>query len=177
MQVFKNKISFLLIIGLLIISSCKKETIETLKSSGTPVYVVDTNAVYTSANQKTRIKSPAQFLSILYADFFAKSLPTDELINLSTLSSSIGDKSMYFEMIIDNYLSSSPNHPKILIPTDTEMRQDIPKFVRATYLRFFARIPTQLELFKVKQLIEQDSKMSPINVYKAFALSTEYNYY
>jgi hypothetical protein len=85
----------------------------------------------------------------------------------------IGDKQVADNLIINNYVNSSG----VNIPSDSDMRNDIPKFVEETYLRFFLRKPTPYEAKFMKEAIESDPGLTPKLIYEAFAQSNEYKFY
>ncbi|MCX6351603.1 MAG: hypothetical protein NTX03_07065 [Bacteroidetes bacterium] len=172
MRAFKRNILLAFLLAF-VFASCKKETTEKKQTIvyDNVIYHVDTIPVYKSAAEKTRQKTANQYYSILYSDLFQKSIPSKELADLTQLSLSIGDKKLVNEMMIKNYLITA------IIPTDAEMRKDIDKFINLTYLKFYLRKPTQLELYFFRDMITNDTKVTPTNIYTSFTLSNEYLYY
>jgi hypothetical protein len=162
----------LLILACLIISSCKKKIIQD-KVYDNIIYDVGNVKLYQSAADKKRIKTPTQFISIMYADLFQKSITTQELNDLSVLYSTEGDKGLMTEMLVSNYMNSSA----IKMPSNSDMRNDIDKFLNETFIRFYLRNPTSYEKYYFKNLIQNDANVTPELVYSSFALSDEYWFY
>lgn len=151
---------------------CKKEiTQQTIYDN--VIYEVNPVTVYASSAEKTKQKSPEQFISILYSNLTNKTIPGDDLNNLSELSLSFGDKELMNQVMLENFLGN----PGIDIPTNDEMRSNPDAFVNETYLKFFLRIPTAYENYFLKDLISKDEGITPEMVYAAFAQSNEYLFY
>ena len=158
---------------LFLIASCKKDN-EIIKDViYVPVYEVDSVLLYTSSAQKTKQKTLSQFISILYADLFQSSIPSSELNDIGELYVSIGDKQLFTEMLTSNYMNISG----VKIPSKTEMNNDIDQFITDTYVRFYLRMPTELERYYLDQQIQGDSDLTPELIFFSFALSNEYWYY
>ena len=170
MQVSKK--IFLLLLVVCIFASCKKQIVQD-KTYGNVIYDIGNVVLYQSAAQKTRQKTPTQFLSILYADLFQKSIPSNELNDLSILFLANSDKGMINEMLVNNYLKTSG----VKMPTNAAMRVDLDKFIDQTFIRFYLRYPTSYEKFYLKNRIQQDANITPEIVYSSFVLSDEYWFY
>ena len=156
------------------LSACKKEThLQTREVNDYTVFEVNSEKVYNSSAEKTKQKSAAQYLSSLYNNLFNKSLPQDELIQMSEIRTAMGDKQMADELFVNSFI----NRNGVQVPSDSEMRSDIKKFVEETYLRFFLRDPTPYELIEMIRLIEEDPEITPEMVYQGFAISNEYKFY
>ena len=84
-----------------------------------------------------------------------------------------GDQILARQLIISNFMGK----PGVIMPTNTEMRADIPKFVEETFIRFYIRRPTEAEKAYLSESINTDPRLTPELVYFAFALSDEYMYY
>ena len=69
------------------------------------------------------------------------------------------------------------NQPGVILPSNAEMRADIPKFITNTYKKFLVREPTVAELAYFKTYIENNPNVTPELVYVAFATSNEYKFY
>jgi hypothetical protein len=165
---------YVLAILLLSFSACKKETYITTETVvDNYIYGVENESLYLSSAEKTKQKSPEQYISILYANLFQQSIPGTILAELSEVRLANGDKQLVDELILNNYVNSG----SVIIPTDSEMRADINGFIEATYLRFFLRKPTPYELFELAKEIENDPDLNPELIYQGFALSNEYKYY
>ena len=171
MQVFK-KTHFIVLASLFILSSCKKEVEETIIYSNV-IYGVNDVKVYTSNAEKTKQKSPELLLSIMYSDIFNQGISTNKLLEISELSTSNGDKTMFIEMVFSQFLSD----PLANVPTNAQMRADLDLFIEESYIRFFQRKPSKYEKIYLKSLISGDSNITVENVFTSFVLSNEYYFY
>ena len=168
-----KKLYFLLLL-LMPFVSCKKEiTVNKEQIVNNVIYELNPQVVYQSSSEKTKQKTAEQFLSILYANLFQTAIPQDDLIELSDLRLSNGDKAAIDELIINSFI----NDANVIVPTNAIMRADIDAFVEATYVRFYLRQPTAYEAYYLKNEIEGDTDLTPRLVYTSFALSNEYKYY
>lgn len=138
-------------------------------------YIYDVNEVVTqSVNaEKKTLKSNQQYLAILYANLFQKSLSSKDLAQLMDVIESVGDKETVKEVIISSFM----NDPAKIIPTDAEMRADIDQFISDTYVRFLVRNPSEAEKTWFRNFILSDPNVTPELVYMSFSLSDEYNFY
>lgn len=154
--------------------SCKKEILQEVLYDNI-IYYVDTVAVYESGLDKDRLKTPLQFISSVYSNLYFSSIPTNILDNLVVYRLSIGDKNLVNEMIINAMLED----PIVLVnvPTNEEMRDNVDEFISTTYLRFFLRYPTEYEEYILREMINNDPDMLPTDIYRAFLLSNEYQFY
>ncbi len=159
-----NKIAIISLITVSIFA-CKKE-------KSTKYEVVDQSAYDINLN-KSKPKTESQYISIIYANLFQNALPINKLIATQNVIQSVGDRSLVYEIILSNYM----NTPGTVIPTDAEMRADLDKFIIETYVRFYLRIPTELEKSYFRNFISSDPKVSPELVYISFAASDEYLFY
>lgn len=163
----KTKIYLILYLFLAItFGSCKKEKVEYQ-------YGVNNETLVPSNVNKTRLKTNDQYISILYANLFQKALSSNNLFTISQCFDSVGDQILARQVLIANLLK----RPGVIIPSKTEMTNDIDKFITDTYIRFYVRKPTESEKEFLKQSISTDPNMTPELVYMAFALSDEYMYY
>jgi hypothetical protein len=139
------------------------------------IYQIDTIAVYESISEKTKLKTPIQFVSTLYANLYYQPIPSQLLTDLSLIRLSNGDKGIVNDLIIASFI----NNPQVQssIPSESEMHADGPKFIKETYLRFLLRYPTAYEAYNLEQLIISDELLGPESIYRAFMLSKEYQYY
>lgn len=174
MQVSKLFIAITLFAGTFVASSCKKDIIQEVVYDNI-IYDVDTVAVYQSNDEKTRLKSPLQYISGLYSNLYLSSIPSTVLDKLVIYRLSYGDKTMVNEMILNAMLQD----PEVLsnLPDDDEMRDDVEGFVDACYLRFYLRNPTEYEAYVLTDMINADADMTVVDVYRAFLLSNEYMFY
>lgn len=173
MQVSKSVIG-LACVSLAILSSCKRE-IEQQVIYDNIIYEIDTVPVYQSNAEKDRLKSPLQYISGLYSNLYLSSIPSNVLDNLVIYRSSVGDKTLVNEMILNAMLQS----PDVLetLPEDDEMRDDVEAFVEESYLRFYLRKPSAYESYAMTEMIDSDPDMTVVDVYRAFLLSNEYMFY
>jgi len=171
---WRHSILLLLLAALPFLESCKKEqeVIQNVTYDNT-LYDVDTLSLYESNLDKSKQKTGSQYISILYSDLFDRTISSNELLNLSELQLSIGDKQLANELII----SSGTNQPDVIMPTDQEMRANVDRFVENTYVRFYLRKPTKYEKHALREMIINDPGLTPELIYTAFATSNEYLFY
>ena len=152
----------------LLLSACQREP---------DLYIYEVNPVesapVSTAGDKGQLKTDEQFISILYASLFQQALSASELIQITELIQSIGDKETAYEVIISNWMNS----PAINLPTEADMRNDLDGFIVNTYQKFYVRQPTQAETEFFRNYINSDPNITPELVYLSFALSNEYLYY
>ena len=157
----KMLLFFILIIFL---NSCKKDD---------PIYEINQiNASSYNAN-KNKLKSPSQYISILYANLFQKALAPNELVEITRCIESVGDKELVHEVIISNFM----NKDDVTIPSDSLMRADLDLFLEETYKRFFVRDITEAEREFFLNFFASHPNISAEMVYTAFSLSNEYQFY
>ncbi|HAP00671.1 MAG TPA: hypothetical protein DCQ93_01990 [Bacteroidetes bacterium] len=152
--------------------SCKKEIVQN-NIYDNVYYEVTPQVLYENNAQKNKQKTSLQYISILYTDLFNQSIPSSNLVDLSELILSIGDKGIANDMILQRMLTL----PGLQIPTQAQMQADMDGFISATYQRFYLRNPTAYEKIYLKNLILADSSLTPQIIYMAFALSNEYIFY
>ena len=75
---------FLLLVLITVFAACKKTVIQDHVYDNV-IYDVGKTVVYQSSAQKTRQKTPTQFISILYSDLFQNSIQTKEQKSEQTL--------------------------------------------------------------------------------------------
>ena len=145
-------------------ASCKKED---------PIY--DVNQIQsTSYNaNKNKLKSPAQYISILYANLFQKALSANELVEITRCIESIGDKEVAHEIVLSNFMNQSG----VTLPSDSLMQSDLNTFLEETYKRFYVRDITEAEREFFLNFFESHPDLSAEMVYYAFSLSNEYQFY
>ncbi len=148
-------------------SSCKK------KNNTTYDYGVNTVDVLPNNVNKTRLKTTDQYVAILYANLFQKALSSNQLFEISNCFESVGDQILARQILIANLMKKTG----VIIPSDAQMKADLPKFIEDTYVRFYVRTPTETEKEYLKQMILGDPNITAELVYFAFALSNEYMYY
>lgn len=146
-------------------SSCKKEK--------TFVYDVNTVDIEQNVSDKSNVKSTYEFISIAYSDLMGKSISQADLVKLNTVYTSFGDNKLIEDMIIRNFLKL----PGVAIPTETEMRNDVSKFVTDAYKKFLNRNPDEFEKYYMKNIIQADTSITPELLYYSMMTSNEYRYY
>ena len=163
---FKRMKKVILILGTIFISisSCKKDE---------PIY--DINQIQSNSYNanKTKLKTPGQYISILYANLFQKALSANELVEITRCIESVGDKEIVHEVIISNFM----NKEEVTIPSDSLMRVDLNSFIEETYKRFYVRDITEAEREYFLNFFESHPNVSSEMVYTAFSLSNEYQFY
>lgn len=165
LPVSKLKIVLFMSVLFCFISCKKKDT--------TYEYAVNNETILPSNVSKTRLKTSDQYVSILYANLFQKSLSSNNLFAISQCFESVGDQILARQVFISNLMKK----PGVIIPTTAQMNADIEKFITDTYVRFYVRYPTEGEKTYLKQFIQADPNITPELVYISFALSDEYMYY
>jgi hypothetical protein len=157
------KYSLLLATMAMLFTACKKEYI----------FGVDDVDVVQNSASKNNVKTTTEFVSIAYSDIFGSTVPQTYLTKLSLAYLAFGDKKLVEDIIIKNML----NAPGVQLPTQQTMLADVDLFINNTYKKFYNRTPSEFELWKMKQLIQADSTITPELVYYAFLTSDEYRYY
>ena len=162
MQIFTK---LLLIFGLLIaLNSCQKDIYEIYEINGVEVLPVNAH--------KNKAKTDAQYISILYTNFFQVPIGPNKLLEALNAIRSIGDKQIAYDMIVSKYLNQSPD-----LPSKADMDADPEGFIRDTYSRFLTRQPTEAELAWMLNFLKSNPSLTPDLVYVAFATSNEHYYY
>ena len=153
----------LLAFSFLVSNSCKKETI----------YGVTDTPVLDNSADKDKLKSEEQFVAIVNVNLFQVPMSSNELLEVTNLIASIGDKQAIHEVVVSNMMNESD----VLIPSVQEMRDDPEAFVNETYRRFMIRFPSELEKTWMLNYIEANDDVTPELIYFGFASSNEYNFY
>lgn len=166
MRSFNYSIFLFILFGVFVFTSCSRNKSER-------EYGVVDKRVQGSIISKTRLKTEAQYLSILSTDLTQLPISPLRLNRAIRVLNSIGDRETANEIIISNYMNS----PDIMLPDESYMRQHTEKFIRETYVKFFVRYPSEAEIAFFVQFIKSNPKLSVEMVYTAFAASTEYMYY
>ena len=148
----------------MILSSCKKED---------PIYDINQIQSQSYNANKNKLKSPSQYISILYANLFQKALSANELVEITRCIESVGDKELVHEVIISNFM----NEKFVIIPSDSLMRADLNLFIEETYKRFYVRDITEAEREYFLNFFELHPEITSEMVYTAFSLSNEYQFY
>lgn len=129
--------------------------------------------VRSTSVDKNRLKTEAQYVSILNTDLTQKPITPVMLYKYVRVLESIGDRELASEIIVSNLV----NDPNLKIPSDAYMREDLDKFIEETYVKFFIRYPTEAEKAYFKGYIGENPKITAEMVYSSFVLSAEYMFY
>lgn len=156
---------FAAVVFLVMQTSCNKEK--------RYIYQVQDQELYQSAAQKQNLKTTDQFISIAYSHLFGISITNNELNQYNVSLQALGDKATMQDMIVKSMI----NRSGVQLVTNTAMRADIPTFVEETYLRFYNRKPNEFERWKMKDLIEKGTDITPKMIYYSMMTSDEYRYY
>ncbi|MFN5217736.1 MAG: hypothetical protein ACK5CL_03125 [Sphingomonadales bacterium] len=151
--------------SVVIFAGCKKEK--------TVTYGVNDKVVYEDKSLKTKRKSDAEYISILYTNLYQVPISPTQLYKTQNVIYSIGDRNVANEMVLSNYFNTST----LKIPKDSEMRADVAAFVEKCYKRFFLRYPSEGEKTFFINYINSNPNVSVEMVYTAFSVSDEYQYY
>src|SRR5437762_689269 len=89
-RIFPLSLPLLLSISLFL-CSCKKDVIQKVIYDNT-IYGVTPVNLYSSNADKTKQKSPEQFVSILYSNLTNQTIPADALNHIAEVNYSFGDK-------------------------------------------------------------------------------------
>jgi hypothetical protein len=165
MQALNKNLFFLLLIFGFSVLSCKKEK--------QIIYGVEDVEVKKDGANKQYLKSTIEFISIAYSDIFNSTIPQNKLADLNLAYLAFGDKKLIESIIIKNFLKQNGAS----IPSNTEMRADIKKFIRNTYRKFYNRNPDEYEEWYLEGIIKDDSQITSEIIYFAFLTSNEYRYY
>ncbi|MBM3919669.1 MAG: hypothetical protein FJ347_00405 [Sphingomonadales bacterium] len=136
-------------------------------------YGVNDKVVYEDKSLKTKRKSDAEYISILYTNLYQVPISPTRLYKTQNVVYSIGDRNVANEMVLSNYFNTST----LKIPKDSEMRADVAAFVEKCYKRFFLRYPSEGEKTFFINYINSNPNVSVEMVYTAFSVSDEYQYY
>ena len=136
-------------------------------------YQVNAANIYETKAQKFKAKNEAEYISILYTNLYQKAIDPMILFQAQSVLYSIGDQNVAKEMLLSGYF----NNPNIKIPSDAEMRKDIPTFITDTYKRFYLRYPTEAEKMYFTNYIKNNQTVTVEMIYTAFSTSDEYSFY
>jgi hypothetical protein len=136
-------------------------------------YQVNSAYIYESKAQKFKNKNEAEYISILYTSLYQKAIDPMELFQAQSVLYSIGDQNVAKEMLLSGYF----NNPKIIIPSNAEMRKDISIFIDETYKRFYLRYPSEAEKAYFTNYIKNNPEVTVELIYTAFSTSDEYSFY
>ncbi len=136
-------------------------------------FILEDYGVEASSAGKDRVKSPEQWVSIVYTNLFQTGLPANDQFDLAEVFESIGDQDVAREVVLSNFF----NEEGVILPTAASMHANPDAFITETYLRFFVRPPSTAEMTFMRGFIAENPDITPEVVYLAFGLSEEYQYY
>ena len=136
-------------------------------------YEVNPVSVEQQSGDKSNRKTTTEFISIAYADLFARNIPQSKLINLSIAYSSFGDLKVIEEKIIKNFLNDST----VIIPSSISINGDTIMFIINSYKKFYNRNPNEFEKHYWKEIISSNAFINPSIIYYALMTSDEYRFY
>jgi hypothetical protein len=148
-----------------LLQSCQKEK--------EALFELNPVELYSSAAEKDKEKTNAQYISILYTNLFQSAISSTQVFELDEAFRSIGDQEIAKEVLISNFF----NNANVQLPSVEDMNSDIDAFIIDTYKRFLLRVPNEAEQLWVKNFILSHPYVTPEIVYFSFALSNEYKYY
>ena len=147
---------------LIFLIACNKET--------KYVYNVEDVNIEQVGAVKPNVKKSTEYISIAYSDIFGKAIPSTLLDELTKFYVAFGDVTVIEDLIIRNFL----NEPTANVPSNDEMRKDIPVFVSNCYKQFFGRNPTGQEAWFIENKIKENLDLTPDVIYYSFLTSNEY---
>lgn len=162
---FKQSLYIIYSIVLIINTNCSKEL--------QVKYQVNSVNIYETKAQKIKAKNEAEYISILYTNLYQSAIDPTVLFQSQCVLYSIGDQNVAKEMLLSGYFNQS----SIKIPSNAEMRNNIPVFIENTYKRFYLRLPTEAEKMYFKNYISNNTNVTVEMVYTAFSTSDEYSFY
>lgn len=137
------------------------------------IYEVNNEQVKLDNIDKNNIKKELEFISLAHSDLFGTPIPSAELDQTITCYSSFNDKGLVEDMVIRDYLKRW----QAKIPLQSEMLGDVDAFTQKTYKKFYHRNPNEYELWYMKNLIQNDTTITPSMIYYAVMTSDEYKFY
>jgi len=154
----------ILILAVIFLFSCKEKT-----------FIHEVNEIDVTQNNadKDKEKSPEVFINIVYANLYQEALSPNNLVDITDIITSIGDKQVAYETVIAKMMAD----PNVKLPTEEEMRGDIEQFIIDTYKRFYVRLPSEAEKTWWENYIESHPNLTPELLYFAMATSNEYYFY
>ncbi len=160
-----KRIGFQTLALLLALAACNKDV--------TKIYEVNRQQVSLNTIDKEALKADLEFIANVHNDLFGTPIDGGMLQQTLVDLASSNDKKLVTDLVVRQML----NRADLPAPTDAAMRADLDGFVLKTYKRFFHREPNPFEAFKIRQMIEGDSAMSPVMVWYAFLTSEEYRFF
>ena len=146
------------------ITACEKDIYE--------VYEINAVEVLPVNAEKDKAKTDAQYISIVYTNFFQVPIGPNKLLQALATIRSIGDKQIAYDIIVSKYLNQTLN-----VPSKEEMLADPEAFIRNTYTLFLTRQPTEAELAWMLNYLGSNPALTPDIIYISFATSNEHYHY
>lgn len=165
MKPLSYKLLSLMTAVVLLATACQQEKLV--------VYEVNKEQVSLSTIDKNNYKKELEFITLAYSDLFDKPIDNAELQQTAFTYAAIGDKDLVTDMLIRDFLKRD-NAP---LPSDFEMRLNIPVFVENTYQKFYHRKPTEMEKWYWNDAIGKDADITPSLIYYTFLTSEEYRFF
>lgn len=150
---------------ILLFLSCKRQEVNE--------YAIDPVVVTQNGSNKENLKTPDQFITLLYTDLYETSISYSELNKLQRLLESFGDKNVVIERIAQNML----NDPLANLPNDSVLTANPESFIKDTYKLFLTREATEAEVWYISNLISSNPELTVKEIYYGFITSEEYKYY
>jgi hypothetical protein len=105
-----------------------------------------------------------------YNDLFNQNMSGNTLSQVISNLQATNDRAI----MVDRVLRHMLNRSELVIPSDTAMRTDIAAFVDQSYQRFYKRLPSPFERYKLNAYIAGNQAVTPREVWFAFLTSDEY---
>lgn len=149
---------------LLFLFSCKKEV---------PIYEVNNEPVNLNTIDKNTLKRQTEFISQAFSDLYGRPIGSNTLDETLICYEAFSDKDMVEDMIIRDMIKAASNK----IPEREQIEANIDSFSVVTYKKFYHRTPNELELWNMRNIIQNDTSFGPAMIYYAIMTSDEYKFY
>jgi len=137
------------------------------------VFGVNKQVLYEDKAKKTKRKSDAEYISILYTNLYQTPISPSQLYKTQNILFSIGDRNVATELVLSNYFNTTG----LKIPPNTVMRSNVDSFIESSYKRFFLRYPSEGEKTFFRNYINNNPSITVELVYTSFSTADEYQYY
>tara|TARA_Y100000385_G_scaffold287039_1_gene350346 strand:- start:172 stop:660 length:489 start_codon:yes stop_codon:yes gene_type:complete len=138
------------------------------------LFEVENVEINQASDDKNRLKTDIEFVSIAYNDLYGQNISQGELDDIITVYKSFGDKSLVIEMIIRKFISNEDSQiPNI----NRASKQTVEQFVQETYETIFNRTPNAFEKWYLTDYIQNHQEIDAEMIYYALMTSNEYRYY
>ena len=146
------------------IVSCRKEQ---------PVYEINNEPVNLNTIDKNTLKRQTEFISQAHADLFGKPIGSNALEKALICYGAFSDKELVEDMMIRDLIRAATGK----IPERDAIEANVDSFATATYKKFYHRSPNVMELWNLRNMIQQDTTVNPGMIYYAIMTSDEYKFY